>query len=169
MVARGPGAHTFRAGAGKSSYSLVAGGSVHLETGGILKGLGDEEGVRGARHAARAQRHITRSLSKTLRRKLRDAGKRAAEGDWEDARSWSFSFDSDDAPSSGASGRDEEPPADFEDVDVDVNAAVDVGHEADVEPVTEEERLAVLRMLSKGKISAAEAEELLDALGSRAS
>lgn len=168
MVARGPGAHTFRAGAGKSSYSLVAGGSVHLESSGILKGLGEEEGVRGARHAAREQRHITRSLSKTLRRKLRDAGKRAAEGDWEDARSWSFSFDT-DAPSSGASGRDEEPPADFEDVDVDMNAAVDVGHEADVEPVTEEERLAVLRMLSKGKITAAEAEELLDALGSRAS
>ncbi|MYJ77395.1 MAG: DUF2089 domain-containing protein [Caldilineaceae bacterium SB0670_bin_27] len=166
MVARGPGAHTFRAGAGKSSYSLVAGGSVHLESGGILKGLGDEEGVRGARHAARAQRHITRSLSKTLRRKLRDAGKRAAEGDWEDARSWSFSFDT-DAPSSGASGRDEEPPADFEDIDV--NVEVDVGNEAEVEPVTEEERLAVLRMLSKGKISAAEAEELLDALGSRAS
>ncbi|MDE0630094.1 MAG: hypothetical protein OXH73_01175 [Caldilineaceae bacterium] len=164
MVARGPGAHTFRAGAGKSSYSLVAGGSVHLESGGILKGLGEEEGVRGARHAARAQRHITRSLSKTLRRKLRAAGKRAAEGGWEDARSWSFSFDT-DAPSSGASVRDEEPPADFEDIDVEVA----VENEADVEPVSEEERLAVLRMLSKGKITAAEAEELLDALGSRGS
>ena len=168
MVARGPGVHTFRAGAGKSSYSVTAGGSVHLDSAGILKGLGEEEGVRGARAAARAQRRASRTLGKTLRRTLRAAGKRAAEeiGRMPVAGVSALTRDS---PSSGAVERDEEPLTDFDDIDVDVDVDVEVDVEADVEPVSEEERMTVLRMLSEGKITAAEAEELLDALGRRAS
>ena len=166
LVARGAGVHTFRVGAGKSNYSLVAGGGVHLETGAEVEGLGEDEGARGPRISARAQRHISRSLGRTLRRKLRAAGKRAAEGDWSDARSWSFSFDTDEA-APGTAVREEQSPSDFDDVDVDLD--MDMESEPDDEPVSEEERLTVLRMLAEGKITAAEAERLLDALGSRAS
>ena len=176
MVARGPGVHTFRVGGGKSSYSLVAGGSVQLESAAILKGLGEEKGVRGARVAARAQRHISRSLGRTLRRKMRAAGKRAAAGDWGDAASWSFSFDT-DGTGSGTAARDKPAQSEFDDADVDMDLDVDVEVDVDVdvdakseydgEPVTEEERITVLRMLSEGKITAAEAEQLLDALGSQ--
>ena len=169
MVARGPGVHTFRVGAGKSNFSLVAGGNVHLEAGAELEGLGEDRGARGERKAARAQRRIARSLSKTLRRKVRVAGKRAAEGDWEGASSWSFSFDSDE-PAAGSATRDERVRSAFDDVDVDVDVDLDIDLESghDDEPVSEDERLAVLRMLSESKITAAEAEELLDALGRRA-
>ena len=168
MVARGPGVHTFRVGAGKSNFSLAAGGDVHLETGAELEGLGEDRGARGERKAARAQRRIARSLGRTLRRKMRVAGKRAAEGDWEGARSWSFSFDT-DAPAAGSATRDEQSPSDFDDIDVDVDLDMDIESEPDDEPVSEEERLTVLRMLAEGKITVAEAERLLDALGSRAS
>ena len=169
MVARGPGVHTFRVGAGKSNYSLAAGGDVHLETGAELEGLGEDRGARGERKAARAQRRIARSLGRTLRRKMRVAGKRIAEGDWEGARSWSFSFDTDE-PAAGTATRDEQVLSDFDDVDVDVDEDldIDIEREHDDEPVSEEERLAVLRMLAEGKITAGEAEKLLDALGSQA-
>ena len=164
LVARGPGVHKFRVGDGKQDYSLVAGGGVHLESAAELEGLGEDEGTRGARISGRAQRHISRSLKRTLRRKLRAAGRRAAEGDWGDARSWSFSFGT-DSPASGTTIRKEPSHSDFDDVDLDA----DIESELDDEPVSEEERLAVLRMLAEGKITAAEAERLLDALGSRAS
>ena len=171
MVARGPGVHTFRVGAGKSNFSLVAGGDVHLEAGAELEGLGEDRVTRGERKAARAQRRIARSLSKTLRRKMQVAGKRAAEGDWEGASSWSFSFDTDE-PAAGSATRDERVRSAFDDVDVDVDVDVDLDIDLeggrDDEPVSEAERLTVLRMLSEGKITAAEAEELLDALGRRA-
>ena len=168
MVARGPGVHTFSVGDSKNGYVLVAGGGVHLESGAELEGLGEEAGARGARAAARAQRRLARSLGKTLRRKLRAAGRRAAEGNWGSARSWSFSFDTDKA-APGTAVRDEQSPSDFDDIDVDVDLDMDIESEPDDEPVSEEERLTVLRMLAEGKITAAEAERLLDALGSRAS
>lgn len=147
---------------------------MQLESAAILKGLGEEKGVRGARVAARAQRHLSRSLGRTLRRKMRAAGKRAAAGDWGDAASWSFSFDT-DGTGSGTAARDRPAQSEFDDADVDMDLDVDVEVDVDVdakseydgEPVTEEERITVLRMLSEGKITAAEAEQLLDALGSQ--
>ena len=168
LVARGPGVHTFSVGDSKNSYVLVAGGGVHLESGAELEGLGEDAGARGARGAARAQRRIARSLGRTFRRKLRATGKRAAEGDWGDARSWSFSFDTDE-PASGTATRDEQLLSDFDDIDVDVDLEIDIESELDDEPVSDEERLTVFRMLAEGKITAAEAEQLLDALASRAS
>ena len=167
LVARGPGMHTFSVGESKNSYFLVAGGGVHLETEAELEGLGEDEGTRGARISGRAKRHISRSLKRTLRGKLRAVGKRAAEGDWGDARSWSFSFDT-DAPAAGSATRDEQVLSDFDDIDVDEDLDIDIEREHDDEPVSEEERLAVLRMLAEGKITAEEAERLLDALGSQA-
>ena len=169
LVARGPGVHTFNLGGREHSYTLVAGGGVHLESSAELEVLGGDAGARGARVAARAQRHISRSLGRTLRRKLRAAGKRAAAGDWDDVRSWSFHFDT-DSPALGAAVRDEQSLSDFDDIDVDVDMDlnVDIESEPDDEPVSEEERLTVLRMLAEGKITAAEAEKLLEALGSRA-
>ena len=169
LIARGPGAHTFRLGGGQPNYALVAGGGVHLESGAELEGLGEDAGARGARIAARAQRHVSRSLGRTLRRKLRAAGKRAAAGDWDDSRSWSFHIDT-DTPAPGAAVRDEQLISDFDDiddVDVDIDMDIDAESELDAEPVSAEERLTVLRMLAEGKITAAEAEKLLDALGSR--
>ena len=177
-VARGAGVHTFRVGALKNSYTLVAGGSVHIESEAKLAGLGDDLGVRGARIAARAQRRAVRSLGKTIRRNLRAAGKKAAEGSWADARSWSFHFDT-DSPAPDAAKRERQLHSQFDDFEIDVDIDVETDFDVDLgadfdsesesesEPVTEEERLTVLRMLSEGKITAAEAEQLLDALGSQ--
>ena len=167
LVARGPGVHTFNLGGREHSYTLVAGGGVHFESSAELEVLGEDAGARGARIAARAQRHISRSLSKTLRRKLRAAGKRAAAGDWNDVRSWSFHFDT-DSPAPDAAVRDEQSLSDFDDIDVDMDLDIDAEGEPDDEPVSEEERLTVLRMVAEGKITAAEAEKLLEALGSGA-
>ena len=168
-VARGPGVHHFRVGALKNSYNLVAGSGVHVESDASLAGLGDEEGARGAQFAARAQRRAVRSLGRTLRRNIRAAGKRAAAGNWDDARRWKFRFDT-DSPAAGAAVRDEATQSGFADIDIDVDLNLDLDvdsdSESDSEPVSEEERLTVLRMLAEGKITAAEAEQLLEALGS---
>ncbi len=168
-VARGPGVHHFRVGALKNSYNLVASSGVHVESDASLAGLGDEEGARGAQFAARAQRRAVRSLGRTLRRNIRAAGKRAAAVNWDDARSWKFRFDT-DSPAAGAAVRDEATHSGFADMDIDVDLDLDLDvdsdSESDSEPVSEEERLTVLRMLAEGKITAAEAEQLLEALGS---
>ena len=179
-IDRGPGAHRFTIGDGKNSYALITGGGIRLQigqsslpvaksardmrpaTGKEEMGGADDElseldesgddsdlGAMGARIAATVSQKISRTLRKKLKRKLREVGKRAADGEWADAHTWSFQFDEETPPRQS-----------FGDIDIDV----DVESEEADDPVSIEERMTVLRMLEGGKISAAEAELLLEAL-----
>lgn len=178
-MVRGPGIHSFKIGAGrrKYSYSLISGGGVHLSSVAQLEGPEEDPGTRGRQAAARARRHVARSLGRTIRHNLRAAGKRAAAGSWDDARSWSFRFESDPAETGAAARREQSQPAcddgrGFDaNLDVQLDAAIDVALENGPgdEPVSDEERLTVLRLLEDGKITAVEAERLLNALDGRAS
>lgn len=175
-IGRSPGVHQFTVGDGGHNYALVAGGQIRIETsetisnsrsvgeaeaqefaqfGEELGALGAELGAMGAEIAAgvgrRVSRDIQRKLKRGLRAKMRQMGARAAAGDWSDARSWDVRFRQAMDPASNP----------FADVDVELD------DEPDGEPVSDEERMTVLRMLEEGKITAAEAERLLEALGSK--
>ena len=179
-IDRGPGAHRFTIGDGKNSCALITGGGIRLQigqsslpvaksardmrsaTGKEEMGGADDElseldesgddsdlGAMGARIAATVSQKISSTLRKKLKRKLREVGKRAADGEWADAHTWSFQFDEETPPRQS-----------FGDIDIDV----DVESEEADDTVSIEERMTVLRMLEGGKISAAEAEQLLEAL-----
>jgi len=172
---RSKGVYTLRFGQGDALLSLVSKGNIRLagvevdgeslqgvnekmaaELGGIGAELNIELGALGAemgREFGNLGRDIARQVQSKVQRKLRvkmkEMGKRAAAGEWGD-KSWPLNF-SDLLSSSTPSSRD----APFD----------PVKDELAGEPVSEEERALVLRMLEKGKISAAEAATLLEALG----
>ncbi len=177
-VRRDQGAHIFTVGDGQNGYALVAGGAIHLQTAESvsispaidekirsdfrqldegLRELDKDEfdadlGAMGAQIAATVGHRISHTLQNKLKRKLRAIGRRAAAGEWTDARSWNIERNRKPHPRH--------------------NVFAEVEVEAEAEPadaaVSYEERMMILRMLEEGKISAAEAEQLLDALGSRA-
>ena len=180
-ITRGPGIHTFTVspdeplalasdkttGFDVPNYGLVAGGAIHLtaaETVSLSRSIDEEMselgamgeemgelGAMGAQIAAAVSHRISHTLQKKLKQKLRTIGKRVAGGDWTDARSWDMEFHQ-------ASDLHHTPFADV---------GVELDHEPALDPPSDEERMIILRMLEDGKISADEAERLLNALGNQ--
>jgi hypothetical protein len=172
------GVYSFRFGEGDAVLALVSKGDTLLEgmdvTEDSLRGvneemdslgvemveMGAELGEMGAelgREFGTMGRDIARQVQDKVQRKLKarikKMGKRTAKVEWGDGKSWSFNFG--DEPKSPTL-----PKAPSQDAPFD--AVEEVGA---TEPVSEEERSLVLRMLEEGKISAAEAATLLEALG----
>lgn len=184
-IRRGRGVYTFRFGQGEATLSLVAKGNVLVEGVAVdessLRGvneemaaemgamgaeLGAELGAMGAelgREFGNLGRDIARQVQEKVQRKvqakMREMGKRTAKAEWGEGKSWSFSF--------GDFGNPPKPPTPpAPPATPGWDAPFDPVEEgAAGEPVSEEERGLVLRMLEEGKISAAEAAALLEALG----
>lgn len=185
LVRRGRGVYTFRFGQGKATLSLVAKGNVLVEgvvidesslrgvneemgaeMGALGAELGAELGAMGAelgREFGNLGRDIARQVQDKVQRKLqakmKGMGKRTAKVEWGEGKSWSFNFgDFVNPPKPPTPPAAPSAPA--------WDAPFDAVEEAAPgEPVSEEERGLVLRMLEEGKISAAEAAALLEALG----
>lgn len=169
----GRGVHSFSIGEGNSSLTLVAAGSVHItgteplgdlhsvgedftafgeemgrfgeemgKLGEEMGKLGEEMGHEFGSLGYKIAQKINDKLQRKLERSLRKASAKAARA----ARSqrWSFDFQAPVPPRPPVPPLRGEPP--------------------NSEPVTEEERLMILRMVEDGKISAGEAEKLLAAL-----
>jgi hypothetical protein len=181
VLRKGRGVYTFRFGQGDAALALVSKGDTLLEgvevAEGNLRGVNEEMGNLGAelgaelgamgaemgREFGNLGRDIARQVQDKLQRKLqakmKDIGKRTAKAEWGEGKSWSFNLG--DAPTPPKPPTPPVPPvppgwdAPF--------AAVE--ELATGEPVSEEERSLVLRMLEEGKISATEAATLLEALG----
>ncbi len=175
--AQGRGVHTFDINQGEGSISLVAGSDVNVtaagaigelrsvsaDVGGIhsemenlnvemqrlgkeMEGLGIELGREfgslGERIAETINRKLRRKLEKDLHKAKAKAGRRGV----------SFGFDFPNPPTPPSPPR---PPRPLRSAFVE---------EVANEPVSDEERMLVLRMLEEGKITADEAEKLIAAL-----
>lgn len=185
-IHKGRGVYSFRFGQGETVLAVVSKGntiveSIDLDISNLravneemaedLAGLGSEigseigagMGALGAemgREFGNLGRDIARQVQDRVQRKLRikmqELSKRAAKGEWGDSKSWSINLGDLFPPPSPP-----EPPrppgwdAPFEPVDEMTGS----------EPVSDEEREMVLRLLEEGKISADEAATLLEALG----
>ena len=180
-VRKGKGVYSFRFGQGDAVLAFVSKGDTILEgvnfTDGSLRsvgddmrnlgvelgemgeGLGEELGAMGAemgREFGNLGRDIARQVQEKVARKMREMGKRTAKVEWGEGKSWNFNFG--DVATPPKPPTPPTPPA--------WNAPFDPVEEVTVgEPVSDEERGLVLRMLEEGKISAAEAATLLEALG----
>lgn len=157
--ARGHGVHAFTVGHGGVEVSLIAGGDVHMdgavevdnmhsigdefgremgrfgeEMGRLGEELGREFGSLGSRIADRINRKVQQKVEKGMRRASAKAGKHG---------SFAFGFQVPEPPVPPTPPRKP-------------------GSHS--EPVSDEERMMILRMLENGKISASEAETLLAAL-----
>lgn len=167
--ARGHGVHSFTLGSGEHEISLVAGSDVHIEgavevsnlhsvsegfnrdmgrfgeemgrfgeeMGRFGEELGREFGSLGSRIAEKINRKVQSKVERTMRRAEAKAGK---------SGSFAFGFAMPEPPI---------PP---------VPPVPPRGQGGRSEPVSEGERMMILRMLENGKISASEAEKLLAAL-----
>ena len=180
-VRKGKGVYTFRFGQGDAVLSFVSKGDTFLEgvdlADGSLRGVGEDMGKMGeelgvelgaelgamgaemGREFGNLGRDIARQVQEKVARKMREMGKRTAKVEWGEGKSWNFNFgDVAAPPKPPAPPAPPTPPA--------WSAPFDPVEEvATGEPVSDEERGLVLRMLEEGKISAAEAATLLEALG----
>jgi Tfp pilus assembly protein FimT len=182
---KGKGIYTFRFGEGDAVLALVSKGDTLLEGVDVAEGnlrgisedmgdlgaeigaeLGAEMGAMGAQFGAMGAemgrdfgnlgRDIARQVQDKVARKMKEMGKRTGKMEWGEGKSWSFNFDDMAAP----------PKAPTPPTPPHWNAPFDAVEEvATGEPVSDEERGLVLRMLEEGKISATEAATLLEALG----
>lgn len=174
LSARGRGVYSFQIGSGDGSISLVAGGDVHIkgaaqvseirsasndfvqvqhemkelnvELGHLnqeLERMGIELGREFGSLGEKIAEKINRKLRRQFERHTRKAGDRASK------RGWAFGFDFPTPPTPPT------PP---------FAPRAPFGEESKSEPVSEEERMLVLRMVEEGKITASEAEKLLAAL-----
>ncbi len=144
-VSAEPGAGASWAGFGAEFGGLGAelgalGAEIGLEFGGLGRELAQEFG-----------RKFQAKFKKALRSQLRKAGVRMARGDWADSKTWNFSF-----------GEGANPPGAW---DIEFEEEEELSEEAAHEPVGEEERMMILRMLEAGTINAEQAEKLLEAMG----
>lgn len=174
---KGRGVYTFRFGEGDAVLSFISKGDTLLEgldlADGSLRGIsedmgkmGDELGVELGAMGAELGREfgnlgleIARQVQDKVARKMREVSKRAGKMEWGEGKSWNFNFaDVAMPPKPPTPPTPPTPPA--------WSAPFDPVEEvAAGEPVSDEERGLVLRMLEEGKISAAEAATLLEALG----
>jgi hypothetical protein len=171
LPARGRGVHSFQIGDGDGSISLIAGGDVHVNgaaqvsemrsvTGDFaevqqeMKELNVELGhlnqelERMGIELGREFGSLGEKIADKINRKLRQQFERHARkaSDKASKRGWAFGFDFPTPPT---------PP---------FPPRAPFGEESKSEPVSEEERMLVLRMVEEGKITASEAEKLLAAL-----
>lgn len=185
MLRRGKGIYTFRFGEGDAVLVLVSKGNTLLEgvdvadsnlhgVGEVMGALGTESGIELAaelgaelggmgaemgREFGNLGRDIARQVQEKVERKMREMGKHTAKVEWGEGKSWSFNFGDMAAPPKPPKPPTHPTPPAW-------NAPFDAVEEMTTgEPVTDEERGMVLRMLEEGKISAAEAATLLEALG----
>jgi hypothetical protein len=171
LSTRGRGVHSFQIGGGDGSISLVAGGDVHVngaaqvsdmrsvtgdfaqvqhemkelnvELGHLnqeLERMGIELGREFGSLGEKIAEKINRKLRRQFERHTRKAGAKAA------GKGWSFGFDFPNPPTPPTPPR------------------APYGEESKSEPVSEQERMLILRMVEDGKITASEAEKLLAAL-----
>jgi hypothetical protein len=167
VVHRG-GVFAFETGDGETTVALESGGDVILTGVSLsdedlasvtsideeLAGLGEELGKMGAELSVELSKlgteiadKVNRQLRKKLSMSLSRMGKRAARGKRR-RKSWTVERESW-----------------FEQPRSETGFTVNEADEPEDEPVTDEERMLILRMVEEGKISAAEAERLLAALG----
>ena len=168
---KGRGVYTFRFGEGDAVLSFISKGDTLLEgldlADGSLRGvsedmgkMGDELGAELGAMGAEMSREfgnlgwdIARQVQDKVARKMREISKHTAKMEWGEGKNWNFNFADVATPPTPPT-----PPA--------WSAPFDPVEEvAPGEPVSDEERGLVLRMLEEGKISAAEAATLLEALG----
>jgi len=177
---KGRGVYTFRFGEGDAVFSFISKGDTLLEgldlADGSLHGisadmgkigdeLGAELGAMGAemgREFSDLGRDIARQVQDKVARKMKDLGKRTAKVEWGEGKSWSFNFGDVPVPPKSPTPPQRPMPPARPGWDAPFNA---IEETVPGEPVSEEERTLVLRMLEDGKISAAEAATLLEALG----
>ncbi|MFZ1755467.1 MAG: hypothetical protein WBO46_18000 [Caldilineaceae bacterium] len=134
-------------------------GSIGAELGAMGAELGREFGREFGAIGRDIARQVQDKVQRKLRAKMREMGKRTAKVEWGEGKRWDF--DLGDVAVPPTPPMPPAPPASPA-----WNAPFDPVEEmTSNEPVSEEERALVLGMLEQGKISAAEAATLLEALG----